>query len=188
MLDVMTIEGEPEQPRPVRVIRFYPFQRSFIVEVTDGPVFALALSRSGIFYQPLESRSLTESAVDPADSDLSVDTEENARSEEQRNPTTVLSGRLQGQAKEGRVDGRGRPTAWARFLAHLEGQEGASLLSTTFHGRTRDIALGLPENAPITAQGYLRLIAASETEPRRLSSFSVIHVLKYPGKPDQSGS
>jgi hypothetical protein len=62
------------------------------------------------------------------------------------------------------------------------------MLSTTFHGPTREIALGLPENSSITAQGYLRLIAATEAETRRLSSFSVIHLLQYPGKPDKSGA
>jgi hypothetical protein len=61
----MTIEGESEEPRPIRVIRFYPQQRSFIIDVTDGPVFALALSRMGIFYQPFERSVVVDEPEQP---------------------------------------------------------------------------------------------------------------------------
>jgi hypothetical protein len=41
--------------------------------------------------------------------------------------------------------------------------------------------LGLSAEDHITAQGYLHLRAANDAESR-LSTFSVIHLLQYPGK------
>lgn len=183
----MTVEGEPTEPRPVDAIHYYAPHKRFVIEVAGGPVFTLTHSPDGVFYQLLDTASITDRSVEQLATELE---DERATDEEQagqrRAPTSVLSGRLQGRAKEGRADSRGRPTAWARFLAHIEGQDGATLLSTTFHGRTRDIAMGLPEDSSITAQGYLRLVASSDPENRRLSTFSVIHLLQFPGKPEKA--
>jgi hypothetical protein len=102
-------------------------------------------------------------------------------------PTVTVPGKLQTKPKEGRADRHHKPTAWAQLLAHLEGRDGATLLSTSFHGRTRDIALGLNQGDQITAQGYLHLRAVDAPDDR-LSSFSVIHLLRYPGKPTRGDS
>lgn len=107
--------------------------------------------------------------------------QETTRSREKQ-PALVLPGRLQTRPMEGRPDGRGKPTAWARFLAHVEDTDGALLLSATFHNRTREIALQLADGDPITAQGYLH----PSRDPERLSTFSVFHLIRYPGKPSSS--
>src|SRR5207244_13078582 len=98
----------------------------------------------------------------------------------ERNPTVVLPGKLQTKPRDGNPDRHNKPTAWAQLLAHVEGREGATLLSTSFHGRTRDIALQLAADDHVTAQGYLHLRAADAPDGR-LSTFSVIHLLEYPG-------
>lgn len=95
-----------------------------------------------------------------------------------KSPAEVLSGKLQTKPAEGRPDGRGNPTAWARFLAHREGIEGALLMSATFHNRTRAIALGLEAGDQITAQGYYH----PTRDPQRLPTFSVFHLLSHPDK------
>lgn len=97
----------------------------------------------------------------------------------EKQPALVLPGRLQTRPLEGRPDSRGKPTAWARFLAHVEGADNALLLSATFHHRTREVALQLADGDPITAQGYLH----PSRDPERLSTFSVFHLINYPGKP-----
>jgi hypothetical protein len=97
-------------------------------------------------------------------------------------PTVVLPGRLQTTPKEGRADRQQKPTAWAQLLAHLDGQDGATLLSTSFHGKAREIALTLQQGDHLTAQGYLHLRPADAPDDR-LSTFSVIHLIQYPGKP-----
>jgi hypothetical protein len=100
-------------------------------------------------------------------------------------PTVVLPGRLQTTPKEGRADRQQKPTALAQLLAHLDGQDGATLLSTSFHGKAREIALTLQQGDHLTAQGYLHLRAADAPDDR-LSTFSVIHLIQYPGKPVRS--
>ena len=54
----------------------------------------------------------------------------------------------------------------------------ATLLSATFHNHTRQIALRLKKDDPITAKGYLH----AAREHGRLRSFSVITLHSYPGK------
>jgi hypothetical protein len=185
----MSSEREASQPLPVEVIHYFCDDKRFVIEVAGGPVFSLTHLPDGIFYQLIEARSVSERSVERLVDELErVPATDDAVVGEQRAPTTVVPGRIQGRAKEGRVDGRGRPTAWGRFLAHIDGEEGASLLSTTFHGRTRDIVLGLPEDASITAQGYLRRVTGANPEQRRMPTFSVIHLLQYPGKPEPSDS
>jgi hypothetical protein len=54
-------------------------------------------------------------------------------------------------------DRHNEPAARAELLAKIEGREGATLLSTSFHGKAREIALGLSAGDHITAQSYLHL-------------------------------
>lgn len=95
-----------------------------------------------------------------------------------KSPAEVLSGKLQTKPAQGRPDGRGNPTAWARFLAHREDHDGAVLISATFHNRTTSIALGLDAGDGITAQGYYH----PNRDPQRLATFSIFHLMNYPGK------
>lgn len=167
----------------------------------DGIVVRFTFSPEGIFQQLLAGGSLEGatrrllSASRPeaegetkAETDAGVESPapatEEAAAPREKQPALVLPGKIQTKPMEGRPDGRGKPTAWARFLAHMDGQEGATLLSATFHNRTRDIALGLSDGDAITAQGYLHLSRNAE----RLSTFSVFHLINYPGKPSSQSS
>jgi len=105
-----------------------------------------------------------------------------APAQRQKSPALVLSGKLKTTPIEGNPDGYGKPTATAHLLAHMEEEEGAVRLFSTFHNHTRAIALGLSAGDPITAQGYLH----KTRNPQRLSTFSIFHLINYPGKPDKS--
>lgn len=100
----------------------------------------------------------------------------------EKNRPIVLTGRLKNKPREGRADRSGNPTAYARFSAHVEGEEGPHDYIATFHRHTTQLALGLAANAQITVEGYPH---ASQSE-KRLDSFSVINVLNWPGKPRPS--
>jgi len=97
----------------------------------------------------------------------------------EREPTVVLTGRLKSKHREGKVDRSGRPTAYARFAAHQEGEEDAHYYLATFHRHTANIALSLPKDAQITVEGYPH---PSGTE-KRMDTFSVVNIVSYPGKP-----
>ena len=100
----------------------------------------------------------------------------------EKSPALVLPGRLKNQPTDGRPDGHRKPTAVAHFLAHLPEGDGATLLFATFHNHTREIALALAAGDPITAQGYYH----PSRDPSRLPTFSVFHLINYPGKPQKS--
>jgi len=175
-------------------------EERFIETLTqDGIAIRFTFSPEGVFQQLLQHGSLEgaarrllsasqpETEGDPnAMTDAGVESPAPATQEasapREKQPALVLPGRLQTTPMDGRPDGRGKPTAWARFLAHMDGQEGATLLSATFHNRTRDIALALTDGDAITAQGYLH----PSRNPERLSTFSVFHLIKYPGKPSSN--
>src|SRR5215210_9529850 len=77
---------------------------------------------------------------------------EAAPARREKSPAIVLPGRLKSTPVDGRPDGHGKPTAWAHFLAHIDGQEGAVLLSATFHNHTRDVALGMSAGDALRGQ------------------------------------
>jgi len=104
---------------------------------------------------------------------------EEAPAPRQKSPALVLPGKLKTTPIEGKPDSHDKPTATAHFLAHMEGEEGAVRLFSTFHNHTRSIALRLSAGDPITAQGYLH----PSRDPKRLSTFSIFHLINYPGKP-----
>jgi hypothetical protein len=179
--------------------------RSVETLAQDGVVVRFTFSPEGVFQQLLAGGSLEGAArrllevsqpdateretaaetdagvLSPARSIQEASAQEVSAASREKQPALVLPGRLQTKPMDGRPDGRGKPTAWARLLAHLEDREGAVLLSVTFHNRTRDIALGLVDGDAITAQGYLH----PSRDPERLSTFSVFHLINYPGKPSR---
>ncbi len=93
--------------------------------------------------------------------------------------TWTLTGRVKGNVREGRPDGAGKPTAWARVAAHNEEKDEAWMLSTTFHRASTRAALGLKPEDQITFEGYLR----PSNDASKMDSFSVFHLIDYPGKP-----
>jgi hypothetical protein len=172
----MSSEHEPSEPTPVEAIHYYPKTRSLVIEVAGGPLFALVQTPEGIFYELIKAH--TRRSVERLEPEPAAQDAPRPAPAKEKAPTTIIPGKLQNQPVEGRPDRHGKPTAYARLLGHLEGEEGATLLSTSFHGKTRDIALVLAPGSRITAQGYLH----RSSDPDRLSSFSVVHLLEYPGK------
>jgi hypothetical protein len=164
-------------------------QRSVIFLAEDLSATRLRYSPQGLLYELIgtpdsSDRTVDGSAAQPAPESAAVADLSPAsapKEQKEKSPTAVLPGKLQTTPQEGKPDRQGKPTAWARFLGHIEGHEGATLLSTSFHGRTREIALQLQAGDHLTAQGYLHLRRAADPEGR-LSTFSVIHLLEYPGK------
>src|SRR5689334_14648372 len=98
---------------------------------------------------------------------------ESAPARREKAPAIVLPGRLKTTPVEGRADGHGKPTARAHFLAHLDGQDGAVLLSATFHNHTRDAALTLSAGDAIRGQGYLH----PSRDLQRLPTFSIFRLI-----------
>jgi hypothetical protein len=193
---------EHEQgPVHLRSIHIDLQERSVTLEAEDQTATRLTFSPAGVLYELLsETALLTQAAnklrawslrtqqqpeeAQPAEEAASaVPTPQptEGTGNKEKSPTTVLPGKLQTKPKEGNPDRHGKPTAWAQFLAHVEGREGATLLSTSFHGRTREIALTLNAGDHLTAQGYLHLRPEDPVNPR-LSTFSVIHLVHYPNK------
>jgi hypothetical protein len=97
----------------------------------------------------------------------------------EREKTITLSGKLKSQPKPGKPGRSGKPTAYADFAAHVEGEEEAHDYVATFHRHTRDIAAKLPKEAQITVTGYPH----PSDSPKRKDTFSVMNIVDYPGKP-----
>ena len=101
----------------------------------------------------------------------------------EKEPTVVLSGKLMSQPRQGNPDSRGKPTAWARFAAHVETEDDAHLYNATFHKHTAAIALGLAQDSPVTVEGYPH--PSSDPTGKRLDTLSVINLVNYPGKQER---
>ncbi len=145
-------------------------ERSIVFEVDGRPTTKLTLMPYGLILDEQADESVRDAG----------DQGEEAERESQR--TVTLTGRLKAKPREGRPDRSGNPTAYARFAAHVEGEEGAHDYIATFHRHTAEIALGLSIGVQITAQGYTHG-SASE---RRLDTFSVFNILDHPTRPRQS--
>jgi len=104
--------------------------------------------------------------------------EQTPRAEQEGRVT--LTGRLKTKPREGKPDRRGNATAWARFAAHVDGEEGPHLYSATFHRHTAAIALTLEKDAPITVDGYAH--PSPDPASTRLDTLSVVNLVAYPGK------
>ena len=106
----------------------------------------------------------------------SIDAEE-AKEEEEH---IIFTGKLKTKPQEGRRTTKGKPTAWAIFVAHYEEQEEAKIYSTSFTDSARNIALPLSKDAQITVKGYPPIPATEEGRRDRLHVFAI---LNYPNKP-----
>jgi hypothetical protein len=102
--------------------------------------------------------------------------------EAESDPLVKLTGKLKSVPKEGRPDSSGFPTAWARFAAHAEGSKQAHMYIATFHRKAREIALGLKTESQILVEGYPH----QATQSDRLDTLSVVHIINYPDKSDNS--
>jgi hypothetical protein len=115
----------------------------------------------------------------PAETVPSASPASTADAAKEKEKTITLSGKLKSKAQPGKPDRSGKPTAYADFAAHVEGEENAHYYVATFHRHTREIALKLAKEAPITVTGYPH----PSTSPKRTDTFSVVNIVEYPGKP-----
>jgi hypothetical protein len=148
-------------------------------EVVATLVFAGKLPAAGVIFFPNQVQPLPASAegLPQAIEPVSPSSASDAAKEKEK--TITLSGKLKIKAQPGKLDRSGKPTAYADFAAHVEGEETAHDYVATFHRHTREIALKLPTEAPITVTGYPH----PSDSPKRTDTFSVVNVVEYPGKP-----
>jgi hypothetical protein len=150
-------------------------------EVVATLVFEGKLPAAGVIFLGSQPQALLESPFDEEPempvSPTSPATLSDAAKE--REKTITLSGKLKSKPQPGKNDRSNKPTAYADFAAHVEGEKDAHYYVATFHRHTRGIALKLPPEAQITVAGYPH----PSNKPRRKDTFSVMNILDYPGKP-----
>ena len=66
---------------------------------------------------------------------------------EERESTVTLTGRLKAKLREGKLDRSGHPTAYARFAAHAQGEDGPHVFMATFHRGAANQPLNLNKEA-----------------------------------------
>jgi hypothetical protein len=144
-------------------------------EVVATLVFAGKVPAAGVIFFPGNPQALPDSPFDEeAKTPLSP-----ASAAKEKEKTATLTGKLKSKPQAGRNDRSGKPTAYADFAAHVEGEEQAHYYKATFHRNTRNIALKLPAEAQITVFGYPH----PRKSPRSTDTFSVVNIVDYPGKP-----
>ncbi len=147
-------------------------------EVVATLVFEGKLPAAGVIFFGSQPQGLLDSPFDE-EPEPPVSPTSPSDAAKEREKTITLSGKLKSQPKPGKSDRSGKPTAYADFAAHVEGEKGAHDYVATFHRHTRRIALTLPKEAQITVNGYPH----PNSSPRRKDTFSVVNIVEYPGKP-----
>jgi hypothetical protein len=165
---------EQEADVPLSAIHINLSERSITFEADDKPVAKLTFSSGTIYFNtPKENDDLPATAQElpqtPAD--------------QEKEKTITLTGKLLTKPKEGRKDRSNKPTAYARFAAHEEGQEGAHIYLASFHRAAANIALNLNKDVQITVNGYPHL----SEDAKRMDTLSVINIIQYPGKLQRQG-
>ena len=163
---------------PITAIHIDLKARCITFAAEEQTVAKLTLAPEGvIFFQPghkLEHVEALPATIDPGQP--VPEAESGVKETELR---ATVTGRLKVKPRPGRPDRSGKPTAFARFAAHEEGQDKAHDYIATFHRHTTRIALGLAKDAQITVDGYPH----PSTSEKRLDTLSVINIVNYPGKP-----
>jgi hypothetical protein len=178
----MSREQEPNA-RMLSSIHIDLGERSITFTILDELATKLTFTPRGVLYQLLGGASMLESAT--AEAPVAAEIEATpVDAPKEKEPTTVISGRLKSTPKLGEADRSGNPTAWARLAAHAEGEQEAHMYSATFHRHTAKIAQTLQAGAQVTVEGYPH---PSKREGR-MDTFSVINLLRYPGKPERGSS
>jgi hypothetical protein len=147
-------------------------------EVVATLIFEGKLPASGVIFFGNQPQPLLDSPFDE-EPEMPVSPASPSDAAKEREKTVTLSGKLKSQPKPGKADRSGKPTAYADFAAHVEGEKDAHYYIATFHRHTRGIALKLPKEAQITVSGYPH----TSNSARRKNTFSVVNILEYPGKP-----
>jgi hypothetical protein len=184
---------EQESQSKLRTIYVDLEGRYIETQAQDGTVLRFSYSPEGIFLSLLQTGTLegatqrllvtSQPEAEAARAEAVDQVNEPAPARREKTAPLIIPGKLQTTPVEGRTDGKGNPTAWGKILGHLKDREGAVLIAGTFHGRTREIALRLSEGDSIVAQGYYHPV--SNPDERRLPTFSIHHLIGYPGKPSK---
>ena len=150
-------------------------------EVVATLVFEGKLPAAGVIFLGSQPQALLESPFDeepemPVSPTAPASMSDAAK---EREKIVTLTGKLKSKPHPGKNDRSNKPTAFADFAAHIEGEEKAHDYVATFHRHTRGIALKLPPESQITVAGYPH----PSNKPRRKDTFSVMNILDYPGKP-----
>jgi hypothetical protein len=148
-------------------------------EVVATLIFEGKLPAAGVIFFPNRLQPLPASAESVPQAMEPVSPTPASEAAKEKEKTMTLSGKLKSKAQPGKPDRSGKPTAYADFAAHVEGEKDAHYYVATFHRHTREIALKLPKEAPITVTGYPH----PSTSPKRTDTFSVVNIVEYPGKP-----
>lgn len=156
---------------------YIDLQERSITFRADDQATRLTFTPAGILYQALHGAAVTDRSVERLLDELEQEAPEAPAVE--REPTVTLSGKLKSKPRQGRADGRGNPTAWARLATHQEGHREARFYLATFHRHTAEIALSLPVDAALTVQGYIH----PSQQQGRMDTLSVVNIVRYPGKP-----
>jgi hypothetical protein len=147
-------------------------------EVVATLVFEGKLPSAGVIFLGSQPQALLASPFDE-EPETPVSPTSPSDAAKEREKTITLSGKLKSQPKSGKADRSGKPTAYADFAAHVDGEKDAHDYVATFHRHTRGIALKLPPEAQITVTGYPH----PSNSGKRKDTLSVINILDYPGKP-----
>jgi hypothetical protein len=142
-------------------------------------VFEGKLPAEGVIFFPNRLQTLPASAESVPQAIGAVSPTSASDAAKEREKTTTLSGKLKSQPKQGKPDRSGKPTAYADFTAHVEGEKDAHYYKATFHRHTRGIVLKLPIEAQITVTGYPH----PSNSAKRMDTFSVMNIVDYSGKP-----
>jgi hypothetical protein len=154
-------------------------------EVVATLVFEGKLPATGVIFFPNQLQAVPASAevlpqavapVSPTPTSGRLTSSDAAK---EREKTITLSGKLKSQPKPGKPDRSGKPTAFADFAAHVEGEKSTHDYVAAFHRYTEDIALKLAKEAQITVNGYPH----PSNSTKRKDTFSVANIVDYPGKP-----
>jgi hypothetical protein len=144
-------------------------------EVVATLVFEGKMPAKGVTFFGNQQQALPDSPFDE-EAETSVSPAAPAK---ERERTITLIGKLKSKPQVGKLDRSGKPTAYADFAAHVDGEDKAHDYVATFHRHTRGIALKLPVEAQITVTGYPH----PSNSARRKDTFSVMNIVDYPGKP-----
>ena len=150
-------------------------------EVVATLVFEGKLPAAGVIFLGSQPQALLDSPFDEEpETPVSPASPASASdAAKEREKIVTLSGKLKSKPQPGKNDRSNKPTAYADFAAHVEGEKGAHDYVATFHRHTRGIALKLPVEAQITVMGYPH----PSKSPKRKDTFSVVNIVEYPGKP-----
>jgi hypothetical protein len=127
-------------------------------QVVATLVFAGELPAEGVIFFPGQQHVLPASVETTSDVVEAVPQSSepvaSVSSPQEREKTITLSGKLKSKPQPGKNDRSNKPTAYADFAAHVEGEKDVHYYIATFYRHTRGIALKLPKEAQITVTGY----------------------------------